>query len=38
MKDLGGAMKPKVVPFVIFAYITILRLLVFFVLILFVKQ
>lgn len=30
MKDLGGAMKPKVVPFVIFAYITILRLLVFF--------
>lgn len=24
MKDLGGAMKPKVVPFVIFAYITIL--------------
>lgn len=37
MKDLGGAMKPKVVPFVIFAYITILRLF-FFVLILFAKQ
>lgn len=30
MKDLGGAMKPKVVPFVLFAYITILRLLFFF--------
>lgn len=38
MRDLGGAMKPKVVPFVLFAYITILRLLVFFVLILFFKQ
>lgn len=30
MRDLGGAMKPKVVPFVLFAYITILRLLGFF--------
>lgn len=30
MRDLGGAMKPKVVPFVLFAYITILRLLFFF--------